>query len=57
MQSEACLLTFAGLDALEPRVIKLRVAGIATLVEPCAAASAAAELAGLAKGCALSTRT
>ena len=27
-------LTCAGLDALEPRVIKSRVAGIAALVEP-----------------------
>ena len=36
-------------------MIKLRVAGIATLVEPCAAASATAELAGLVKGSALET--
>ena len=33
-------LTFAGLDALEPCVIKLRVAGISTVLEPTASAGA-----------------
>ena len=38
-------LTFAGLNALEPRVIKLRVAGISAVLEPSTAASATTEFA------------
>ena len=43
-------LTFAGLDALEPCVIKLRVAGISTVLEPTAAASATRRFTGFFGG-------
>ena len=43
-------LTFAGLDALEPCVIKLRVAGISTVLEPTASASATRGFAGFVGG-------
>ena len=38
--------TVAGLDALEPSVIKLRVARISTLLDPSAAGSATGAFAG-----------
>ena len=41
---------FAGLDALEPCVIKLRVAGISTVLEPTASATATRALAGFVGG-------
>ena len=41
-------LTFAGLDALLPSVIK--VAGLSTLLEPTASASATSEFAGVVDG-------
>ena len=48
-------LTFAGLDALVPCVIKLRVAGISTVLEPTTSASATRAFAGFVGG-ALGTR-
>ena len=38
--------TFAGLDAFDPRVTKVCVTGISTLLEPNTAASATTEFAG-----------
>ena len=46
-------LTFASLVAFEPCVVKLRVAGISTLVEPSATRSATTELAGFFEDAAL----
>ena len=48
-------LTFARLDALEPRVIEIGVAGIAAFVEPSTAASTAAGLAGFLEIATLAT--
>ena len=48
--------TFAGIDALTPRVIEIRVAEIATLLEPSTATSATTELAGSLDGAALGAR-
>ena len=48
-------LTFAGLDALVPCVIKLRVAGISAVLEPTASATATRGFAGFVGG-ALGTR-
>ena len=48
-------LTFACLDALVPRVIKLCVAGISTVLEPSTIASATTEFAGFLGSTALGT--
>ena len=48
--------TFTGLDALEPRVIKLWVADVSTIVEPGTAANTAALFAGFLYGAALRAR-
>ena len=48
-------LTFTRLNALRPRVIKIRVTRTSTLVVPSPTESAAAELAGCLKGTALET--
>ena len=48
--------TFAGLDAINPRVIKLRVAEIATFVDPSPPINATTELAGSLDGAALGAR-
>ena len=50
-------LTFAGLDALEPCVIKLRVAGISALFDPSTAGSATTAFAGFLDRAALRTLT
>ena len=46
-------LTLAGLNALSPRVTKVRVPGISTFVEPSATASATTAFAGVVDGAAL----
>ena len=50
-------LTFAGLDAFKPRVIKPRVALISTVLVPGTIGRAAAEFAGVGLGAALGTNT
>ena len=47
--------TFADIIALSPRVLKLRVARIAALLEPRTTGSATAEFAGFLGGAALGT--
>ena len=42
-----CELTFAGLDALDPTVLKPGVAGISALLEPSTAAKTTTAFAGL----------
>ena len=49
--------TCAGLDALGPCVIKLRVAGISALFDPSTAGSATTAFAGFLDCAALGTRT
>ena len=44
--SISCKLTFARVHAIEPRVLKLRVAGVSAFVEPSAAAKTATAFAG-----------
>ena len=53
----SCALTFAGLHALAPRVIIIRVTGIATIPEPRSTTSAATEFAGILCDAALGTST
>ena len=48
-------LTFAGLKALKPRVIKVGVTFISALLEPSATTSATTQLAGFRAGAALGT--
>ena len=38
--------TFAGLDALEPRVVEVRVTGISAVLEPSTTANTTAEFTG-----------
>ena len=49
-------LTFAGLDAIGPRVAKPGVSGVSTLLVPSTAGSATAGIAGLADGAASGTQ-
>ena len=53
--SISCKLTFARVHAIEPRVLKLRVAGVSAFVEPSASAKTAAAFAGGLMGAALGT--
>ena len=48
-------LTFAGLKALKPRVIEVRVANISALLKPSTTTSATTELTGFRAGTALGT--
>ena len=52
----ACAQTFAGIDAVTPRVIEIRIAEIATFLEPSPPLNATTELAGLLAGAARGTR-
>ena len=48
-------LTFASIDALDPRVINVSVAGTTAVLEPSTAGSATTEFAGFLRGAALGT--
>ena len=48
-------LTFAGLEAIEPRVLKVRVTDIATFLEPSTAASTTTGVARFLVGATLGT--
>ena len=48
-------LTFAGVDALDPRMIKSRVTDTSTIIEPRTTESATTALAGFLDGTALRT--
>ena len=50
-----CELTFAGLIALEPRVIEIRFIFITTVLEPSTTPSTTTEFAGTFEGAALRT--
>ena len=54
-KSQSQRLTFTGLDALEPRVIKLYVAEISAFPEPSTPTSATAEFAGCLHSATFST--
>ena len=54
--SDSKKLTFAGLNALNPCVIEVCVAGISAVLEPSTAASATTEFAGFLDAAALGTR-
>ena len=55
LHSVNCELTFAGLEAFEPRVIEVGVADISAFLEPSTTTSATTELAGFRAGATLGT--
>ena len=55
MHSHSLQFTFAGLDALSPRVVEVRVTGLSALLEPSTTATAATGFAGSLVDAALGT--